>query len=415
MTASSPADTPKAALAGLKVLDLSRVLAGPWCTQALADLGADVVKVETPDGGDDTRKWGPPFVTTPDGARADAAYYYATNRNKRSVAIDFTNAEGAALVRELAAQADVVVENFKVGGLAKYGLDLASVRETNPAVIYCSITGFGQTGPYAKRPGYDFLIQGMGGLMSISGQPNGAPGAEPIKTGVAVVDLFTGMYATTSILAALIHRDRTGEGQHIDCALLDAQVAMLANQSSNWLNGAVTPTRMGNNHPNVVPYRVFAVADGHIIIACGNDRQYRALVKALGREELGAHPGHATNEARVGNRAEVDGTLGSLLAPMPRADALALLEGVGVPCGPINDIAQVFADPQVIARDLAVEVERADGVIARSVAFPAKLERTPARYHRAPPALGADTEEVLADWADRDAPAIAALRAKGVI
>ncbi|WP_261398333.1 CaiB/BaiF CoA transferase family protein [Maritimibacter alkaliphilus] len=403
------------ALDGLRVLDLSRVLAGPWCAQNLADLGADVVKVESPDGGDDTRKWGPPFVTEPETGRRDAAYYFATNRNKRSIAVDFRQPEGLDLVRDLARQADVVIENFKLGGLRKYGLDVESIREINPNVIYCSITGFGQTGPYAARPGYDFLLQGMGGLMSFTGLPDGVPGAGPMKVGVAVCDLFTAMYATTAILAAVVHREKTGEGQHIDCALFDTQIAVLANQASNWLNGGTVPQRMGNNHPNVVPYRVYPVADGHIIIACGNDRQFRALMGALGAPELAEDARFDSNEARVTNRDAIDAIIEHLLKDTPRDAALQRIEAAGVPCGPINDVADVFADPHVQARGAMVEQTDDTGLTTRSVAFPARLERTPASYRRAPPRLGQNGAEVLSDWAGYDAERVAALRRDGVI
>lgn len=408
-------DIPPGALNGLKVLDLSRVLAGPWCGQNLADLGADVVKVEAPDGGDDTRKWGPPFVTDADGQRRDAAYYFAANRNKRSIAVDFRSPEGLKLVRDLARHADVIIENFKLGGLRKFRLDVESLRKDNPQVIYCSITGFGQTGPYAHRPGYDYLLQGMGGLMSFTGQPDGAPGAGPVKVGVAVCDLFTAMYATTAILAAVIHRNRTGEGQYLDCSLLGAQVAMLANQGSNWLNGGVVPERLGNDHPSVVPYRVYPVQDGHMIIACGNDRQFRALTTALGVPDLAEDPRFATNEMRVRNRDEIDGILIGHLATMPRAAALTLLEKAGVPCGPINDLRDVFSDPQVLAREMIVTHTDAQGLSSRSVAFPVAFERTPIAYHRAPPQLGADGPEIMADWAGYDAADLERLKRTGVL
>jgi crotonobetainyl-CoA:carnitine CoA-transferase CaiB-like acyl-CoA transferase len=400
-------------LSHLKVLDLSRVLAGPWAGQTLGDLGADVIKVESPQG-DDTRKWGPPFVNGADGRR-DAAYFTACNRNKRSVAIDFAQPEGAELVRRLAARCDVVIENFKVGGLAKHGLDHASLRARNPRLIYCSITGFGQTGPYAHRAGYDFLVQGMGGLMSITGQPDGTPGAAPMKVGVAVSDLFTGMYAVSSILAAVVHRDRTGEGQHIDCALLDCQVAMLANQGANWLAGGVAPARMGNNHPNVVPYRVYPVLDGHVIVACGNDGQFRKLSAALGSPNLADDPRYATNEARVLNRDAIDGELTLLLARLTKDEAIATLEQAGVPCGPINELPDVFADPQVKARCLEVALERPDGTRIAGVAFPAQLSATPATFRTAPPSLGHHTQAVLAEELGVESSAFATLRERGVI
>lgn len=386
------------ALSGLKVLDLSRILAGPWSTQVLADLGADVVKVESPDGGDDTRKWGPPFIQKADGESAEAAYFSACNRNKRSICIDFSTEEGAKLVRSLAMQADILVENYKLNGLKKYSLDYESIKEINPGIIYCSITGFGQTGPYAHRAGYDFLIQGMGGLMSITGQPDGSEGAEPVKVGVAVADLFTGMYASTSILAALNYRNTTGEGQYIDCSLLDSQVAMLANQASNWLNGNMQPTRMGNNHPNVVPYRVYEVSDGFVIISCGNDGQFKRLGAALGEPELGEDHRFSTNAARIENRSAIDTRLSDLLIKLSRSHVIEILEEARVPCGPINNLSDVFDDPHVIDRGLHVQLERSDGATISSPAFPAKLSLTPASYRSAPPALGADSNSILKDW-----------------
>ena len=403
------------ALDGLRVLDLSRVLAGPWSAQNLADLGADVVKVESPDGGDDTRKWGPPFVTDPTSGRRDAAYYFATNRNKRSIAVDFRQPEGLALVLDLVKEADIVIENFKLGSLQQYGLDVDSIRKIKPDIIYCSITGFGQTGPYAARPGYDFLLQGMGGLMSFTGQPDGMPGAGPMKVGVAVCDLFTAMYATTAILAAVVHREKTGVGQHIDCALFDTQVAVLANQAASWLNGGIVPQRMGNNHPSVVPYRVYPVADGHIIIACGNDKQFGALTSALGEPELATEARFSTNEARVTNRDAIDARIEHFLSDVTREEALKRIEAAGVACGPINNVEDVFSDPHLKSRGAVVEQTDASGLTTRSVAFPAKLERTPASYRRAPPMLGADAADVLKDWADYGAEQLEQLRENGVI
>ncbi len=387
------------ALQGIKVLDLSRVLAGPWSTQILADLGADVVKVENA-AGDDTRIWGPPFLTDGDGQKTDAAYFACTNRNKRSIVLDFTTPEGVETVKALARKADILVENFKAGGLKKYGLDYASLSAENPGLIYCSITGFGQDGPYAHRPGYDFLIQGMGGLMSITGQPDGAPGAEPMKVGVAVADLFTGMYATTAILAALNHRNTTGEGQQIDVSLLDTQIAMLANQASNWLNGQIVPQRMGNNHPNVIPYRVYPVSDGFLIIACGNSSQFARLVSALGAPEMAEDPRFATNEARADNRDAVDGAITDLIADKTRDDVITILEKANVPCGPINTIPDVFADPHVQHRQAEVAMTRTDGAQILATAYPPKLSKTPASYRIAPPVLGGDQQDVLADWLD---------------
>ena len=403
------------ALAGLKVLDLSRILAGPYATQLFADLGADVVKVENPDGGDDTRRWGPPFTSKADGSRGDAAYFSACNRNKRSITVDFASKAGADLLRDLAKTADIIVENFRPGGLQKYGLDYASIAAINPGIIYCSITGFGQTGPYANRPGYDFLIQGMGGLMSITGQPDGSPGAGPVKVGVAVCDLFTGLFTANAALAALAYRHRTGKGQHIDCALLDSQVAMLANQSANWLNAEFCPTRMGNHHPSVVPYTVYKAADGFVIVACGNDKQFIRLTAALGVPEMADDAAFMTNEARIENRDRLDTELGKAIAAFDRETVIAMLEKAGVSCGPINDIAEVFDDPQVQARGLRVDQRRSDNSPISSTAFPAKLSETPAHYHSAPPLLGEHNDEVLRQWAGLSDEVIAALRSAKVI
>ena len=403
------------ALAGLKVLDLSRILAGPYATQLFADLGADVVKVENPDGGDDTRRWGPPFTKKADGGRGDAAYFSACNRNKRSITVDFASKAGADLLRDLAAKADIIVENFRPGGLQKYGLDYASIAAINPGIIYCSITGFGQTGPYANRPGYDFLIQGMGGLMSITGQPGESPGAGPVKVGVAVCDLFTGLFTANAALAALAFRNRTGKGQHIDCALLDSQVAMLANQSANWLNANFCPTRMGNHHPSVAPYTVYKAADGFVIVACGNDKQFIRLTAALGLPALADDPAFMTNEARIKNRDRLDAELGNAVAAFDRETVIRMLEQAGVSCGPINNIAEVFDDPQVQARGLRIDQQRSDNSSISSTAFPAKLSETPAHYHSAPPLLGEHNDDVLRQWADLSDEAIAAFRSNKVI
>lgn len=383
------------ALKHLKVLDLSRILAGPWASQVLADMGATVIKVENPDGGDDTRRWGPPFIQNADGTNGDAAYFTAANRNKQSVTINFSTSEGADLVRQLAADCDIVIENYKLGGLAKYGLDYAALTKINPAIIYCSITGFGQSGPYSHRAGYDFLIQGMGGLMSITGQPDGAPGSEPVKVGVAVTDLFTGMYAAVSILTALHHRDRTGEGQYIECSLLDSQVAMLANQASNWLVGSFKPQRMGNHHPSIVPYGVYPTREGHVIITCGNDTQYQRLCTAMGATELAENPAYLTNADRVEHREQLNHLLSAVTCTYTRTDLIALLEKVNVPCGPINDVQDVFADPHVQDRGLEVTTTDELGNSLSTVAFPARLSATPASYRQGPPSLGADTRRVL--------------------
>lgn len=382
-------------LSGIKVLELARILAGPWTGQLLADLGADVVKVERPGEGDDTRAWGPPFVEGVDGAPHAAAYFHAANRGKRSVAVDFTTPEGQETVRRLAAHADVVIENFKVGGLAKYGLDARSLRALNPRLVVCSITGFGQDGPYAHRAGYDFMIQAMGGIMDLTGAPDG----EPQKIGVAFADIFTGVYATVGILAALRRRELTGEGGHVDMALLDTQVSVLANQALNYLVSGVAPTRMGNAHPNIVPYQVFPVADGHAVIAVGNDAQFRRLCALLGDAALGEDPRFLTNRDRVAHRTVLIALLSGLTARMTRTDLLAACEAAGVPAGPINDVADVFADPQVVARAMARDLPAPDvaGGAVPTVRSPIVLDGKPQIAEHAAPSLGAHTRDVLAD------------------
>ena len=421
---AQPASSPQA-LAGIRVLDLSRVLAGPWCTQTLADLGADVIKVERPPreghtGGDDTRGWGPPFLNDANGREtAEAAYYLGTNRNKRSITIDLAHPEGAALVRTLAAGADVLVENFKVGDMARHGLDAVSLLALNPRLVYCSITGYGQTGPYRERAGYDYAVQGLGGLMSVTGPSRAeiaddAPGGGPQKVGVAVADLFTGMYATTAILAALRHRDRTGEGQAIDMALLDTQVAMLANLGAGYLATGGAPQRAGNAHQNIVPYQVFEVADGHLILAVGNDGQFARFCTVAGCPDLATDRRFARNAGRVRERAVLVPLLAERMRTKSRREWLDALEAAKVPCGPINDLAEVFADPQVQARAMTVEVPHPLAGAVRLVASPMKLGRTPVQYRRAPPLLGADTDAVLAE-SGLDAGAIASLRANGAI
>jgi crotonobetainyl-CoA:carnitine CoA-transferase CaiB-like acyl-CoA transferase len=423
MTHAPP--SPAMALDGVRVLDLSRVLAGPWCTQTLADLGADVIKVERPTrdgtpGGDDTRGWGPPFLKDRAGEEtAEAAYYVGTNRNKRSVTIDIASDEGSELVRTLADKADVFVENFKVGDLLRRGLDAATLRARNPRLVYCSITGFGQTGPYRERAGYDYAVQGMGGLMSVTGPSRSeiaddASGGGPQKVGVAVADLFTGMYAVTAILAALRHRDRTGQGQAIDMALLDSQVAMLANLGAGYLASGVAPQRAGNAHQSIVPYQVFEVADGHLILAVGNDAQFVRFCAVAGCAELAADARFARNAGRVRHRATLVPLLVARLKLRPRAAWLADLEAAKVPCGPINDLAEVFADAQVRERGMTVEMAHPLAGSVRMVASPIKLSATPVRYRRAPPLLGADTDAVLAELG-LDAAAIAALRERGAI
>ncbi len=397
-----------APLAGLKILELARVLAGPWAGQIFADLGAEVIKVESP-AGDDTRRWGPPAIDNGDGT-SDAAYFHACNRGKRSIVVDFRKPEGQEIVRRLAGRADVVIENFKVGALRKYGLDYASLTAANPALIYCSITGFGQDGPYAARPGYDFIIQAMGGLMDLTGTPEG----EPQKVGVATVDIFTGLYAVIAVQAALAHRALTGEGQHIDMALLDTQVGVLANQALNYLATGIAPHRLGNAHPNIVPYQVFAAADGHIVVAVGNDGQFRQLVTVLGAPGLADNPLAATNEARVANRAVLVPELARLIAPFARADLLARLEEANVPAGPINTVAEVFADPQVIHRAMRVDLPHAGGVSRPSVRTPITMSRTPLTAERSAPLLGEHTAEILAELG-HDAADIDRLVGDGVV
>lgn len=381
-----------APLKGIKVVELARILAGPWTGQTLADLGADVIKVESPQG-DDTRGWGPPFVKDEAGADRDAAYFHACNRGKRSIAVDFRTQEGQDLVRRLVADADILVENFKVGGLAKYGLDYDSLSKVNPKLIYCSITGFGQDGPYAHRAGYDFMIQGMGGIMDLTGDPEG----DPQKIGVAFADIFTGLYGVIGVLAALRRRDETGEGEWVDMALLDAQVGVLANQALNYFVSGKAPKRLGNAHPNIVPYQVFPASDGHLIIAVGNDGQFRRLCAVLGLPELADNPRYATNAARVAARSDLVPILTAETSTRARDDLLVALEGEGVPAGPINSVEDVFNDKQVLHRDMKVDLP-ATGVEGGSVAS----VRTPIRFRngtlvldRAAPALGEHTEEVL--------------------
>jgi formyl-CoA transferase len=383
-------------LAHLTVLDLSRVLAGPWCTQLLADLGATVIKVERPQGGDDTRAWGPPFLKDRDGRdTAEAAYYLACNRGKRSVAIDFATAEGQRLVRALARDADVVVENFKVGGLAKAGLDYPRLSRDNPRLVYCSITGFGQRGPYAERAGYDFIIQGMSGFMSVTGEPDGAPGGGPQKAGIAITDLMTGMYAAVAIQAALAHRDRTGEGQWIDCSLMDSAVAMMAVMDMNYLVGGRAPARIGNAHPNIVPYQTFACADGHLIVAVGNDGQFAKFCEVAGRPAWAADARFATNADRVRHRAALVPMIAEAVKARTQRDWLDALEAVGVPCGPINTLDQVFADPHVVAHALRRDLAHPLAGTVPQVRVPFGMSATPPGSDDAPPLLGQHTREVL--------------------
>ena len=404
------------ALSHLRVLDLSRVLAGPWAGQILADLGAEVIKVERPGNGDDTRAWGPPFLKDAYGeSTGEAAYYLSTNRNKQSVTIDFTTPEGQQLVRKLAAKSDILIENFKVGGLEVYGLDYASLKTVNPDLIYCSITGFGQTGPYAKRAGYDFMIQGLGGLMSLTGQPEGNEGAGPMKVGVALTDILTGLYSTVAILAALAHRQHDGGGQHIDMALLDVQVACLANQAMNYLTTGVAPQRLGNAHPNIVPYQDFPTADGDFILTVGNDSQFRKFAEMVGRAEWADDPRFSTNKLRVANRGVLVPLIRQATVFKTTAEWVSQLEAVGVPCGPINDLAQVFADPHVQARGLAMKLPHALAGLVPQVASPIRMSKTPVEYRNAPPLLGEHTQAVLQGLLGLTAGSIEALRKSGVL
>jgi crotonobetainyl-CoA:carnitine CoA-transferase CaiB-like acyl-CoA transferase len=400
-------------LSRLKVLDLSRVLAGPWASQILGDLGADVWKIERPSAGDDTRTWGPPFLQGAAGV-SDAAYYLCTNRNKHSVAIDFAKPEGAEIVKRMAGAADILIENFKTGALVRHGLDYPSLSAINPRLIYCSITGFGHTGPYASRGGYDFLIQGMSGLMSVTGRPNDEPGAGPIKVGLPVSDLFTGLYATTSILAALNHRNASGEGQHIDCALLDSQVAVLVNQGMNYLVGGQKPGRLGNAHPNVVPYRDFETSDGYVLVACGNDGQFYSLCRLLKLPELADDVRFKKNDGRLKHRVELEGKLADAVRTWTSVGFFAAMEAAGVPGGPINTIDQALVDPQIAARGMLQEMRRRDGTPVTVIGYPSKLSLTPASYRIAPQTHGEDTDEILAEFGVNEA-ARARLRAQGVI
>jgi len=384
-------------LKGIRVIELARILAGPWAGQLLADLGADVIKVEHPHGGDDTRKWGPPFVAGKDGENLSAAYYHSTNRGKRSIALDFSTPEGAETVRKLAATADVLIENFKLGGLKKYGLDHESLSRINPRLVYCSITGFGQTGPYAARAGYDFIIQGMSGMMSITGEP----GREPQKAGVAIADIFTGLYAVIAIQAALRHAEKTGEGQFIDMALFDTQISVLGNQNLNYLVSGKPPVQMGNAHMNIAPYEVVPVADGYIILAVGNDGQFRKFCEVAGLSALADDPDYATNPARVAHRKVLREKIVATLAGWRKAELLARLEAVGVPASPINNIAEMFADPQTQARGMQMDLDDGRGNRLPSVRAPMLMSKTPPRYERPSPRLGEHTEEILAELEKR--------------
>jgi len=396
MTSPDAPAHPPGSLQGIRVLDLSRVLAGPWATQILADLGADVIKVERPDGGDDTRSWGPPFLTDAEGERGDAAYYLGANRNKRSIALNMADPAQLGAIRELARGCHVLVENFRTGGLQKYGLDYETLRERNPALVYCSITGFGQTGPSAHRPGYDFAIQAMSGLMSVTGESDGCPGGMPMKVGVATADLSAGLYAVIGILAALRHAEKTGQGQHVDISLMDCQVALLANQAMNYLVSGEIPGRLGNSHPNVVPYEVFASSDGHLVVAATTDAQFASLCRALGLD-LADDERFAANSDRVENRAELVKILNEVFATRTASEWFEILEEAQVSYGPINDIAQVFDDPQVQHRELARRFATNEYGDLTLVASPLRMSETPPSYRLAPPRLGQHTEEILAD------------------
>ena len=414
--------TKPSALGHLKVLDLSRVLAGPWCTQMLADLGADVIKVERPGAGDDTRHWGPPFLKDADGNdTTQATYFTACNRNKRSITIDMAPPEGQALIRQMAAKSDILVENFKVGGLKAYGLDYESLKALNPRLIYCSVTGFGQDGPYAERAGYDLMIQAMTGMMSITGRADDVPGGGPLRVGVALTDLFTGCYATSAILAALEVRNRTGAGQHIDMALLDVGMAILANQAAGFLNTGKVPQRQGNSHPSLAPYQDFPTQDGSMLLAIGNDGQFARFCEAAGKPEWAADPRYASNTLRVKNRETLIPAMEAVTRTRTTADWVALLEDKAVPCGPINHIGQAFDDAQVLARGLKVNQPVAPVVYAQSaiktiatVASPLRLTATPPVLRNAPPMLGEHTDEVLAGLG-LDGAAIARLKSAGVV
>ncbi|HEX5865444.1 MAG TPA: CaiB/BaiF CoA-transferase family protein [Casimicrobiaceae bacterium] len=400
----------------LVVLDLSRVLAGPWCTQLLADLGAEVIKIEKPVSGDDTRGWGPPFLKDTHGHdTGEAAYYLACNRGKESVAVDFTQAEGQALVRELARGADIVVENFKVGGLAKYGLDFPTLVAVNPRLVYCSITGFGQTGPYAERAGYDFIIQGMGGFMSVTGERDDLPGGGPQKAGVAISDLMTGMYACTAILAAVAHRELSGAGQYIDVSLFDTQVAMMAVMNMNYLVSGTAPGRAGNAHQNIVPYQVFACADGHLILAVGNDAQFARFCEVAGKPEWARDPSYAVNAERVQRRDVLVPLIAAVMRTRTQRDWLAALEAVGVPCGPINRLDQVFADPQLRARGMRIDLPHPLAGTVPQVGNPLHFSSTPVAYTQAPPLLGEHTSVVLSRRLGLSAESLADLAERGIV
>jgi crotonobetainyl-CoA:carnitine CoA-transferase CaiB-like acyl-CoA transferase len=403
-------------LTGIRVLDMSRILAGPWVGQLLADLGADVIKIERPGSGDDTRTWGPPFLKDREGREtSESAYFLSANRGKKSLTLDISKPEGQAIARELAGISDILLENYKVGDLKRYGLAYDDVRELNPALIYCSITGFGQTGPYRDRAGYDFMIQGMGGLMSFTGERDDAPGGGPQKVGVAIADLMTGMYSSVAILAALHERKASGLGQYIDMALLDTQVGWLANQNANYLIGGEPPKRMGNAHPNVVPYQTFSTRDGDMILAIGNDKQFRKFCEAAGIPEAGSDPRFADNAARIENRQACIDALAPAIRQKTTKEWIAVLEPLGVPCGPINRLDHVYDDPQVQHRGMKIEVPHPLSGVVPLVANPIKYSRTALSYDTPPPLLGEHTDAVLRELLGKSDPEIATLRARGII
>ncbi|MAE03072.1 MAG: CoA transferase [Porticoccaceae bacterium] len=402
-------------LKGYKVLDMSRILAGPWAGQMLADLGAEVIKIERPTAGDDTRHWGPPYLKDKQGNNTqDAAYFFCANRGKQSVTVDITQPKGQEIIRQLAGQCDVLIENYKVGGLAKYGLDHVSLRQLNPQLVYCSITGFGQTGPYAERPGYDFLIQGMAGLMSLTGEPDNQ-GGSPVKVGVAVTDLLTGLYAANAIQGALLERHQSGLGQYIDLALLDVQAAALANQASNYLIGGEIPQRLGNAHPNIVPYQAFATADGHIILAVGNQAQFERLCNVLKQPDWLKDKRYSSNSARVDNRQTLCAEISQLLLQRKSQDWLGLFEQQQIPCGPINNLEQVFSHAQLQARNMLINIKEPRSGEIQLPANPINYSRTPIAYSSPPPQLGNDTESILSQYLEYSAMDIAELRKKAII
>ena len=403
-------------LSHVRVLDLSRVLAGPWAGQNLADLGAEVIKVERPGVGDDSRAFGPPWVKDAQGRDTkDSAYFTSANRGKKSITLNIASGDGQAIARELAAKCDVLIENYKYGDLARYGLGYEDLRKSNPGLIYCSVTGFGQTGPYRERPGYDFMIQGMGGMMSVTGEPDEVPGGGPQRAGVPIADIITGMYASIAICAALAHRAQTGVGQHLDLALLDSQIALLAYQNTNYFATGQPPKRIGNLHPNIVPYQPFRTQDGAVILACGNDNLFRKFCEASGQAALAADARYATNGKRVENRAELTRLLGEVFRRRTTADWVDLLEKAGVPNGPINDLAQVYAEPQVKARAIRVDLDHPVAGKLPTVASPMRFSGTPVEYRRGPPVLGEHTAEVLRSLLGKSETEVARLRAAGII